>query len=75
MLVNMSIQEIEKKLQPTKSFFRVSRTSLVCVSAIKSILRNAQYTIVLSNGKKIFISRKGYRVLVDFIEKTYETKV
>lgn len=74
-LVNMSIQEIEKKLQHTKSFFRVSRTSLVCISAIKSILRNAQYTIVLSNGKKIFISRKGYRALIDFIEKVYETKV
>jgi len=74
-LVNMSLQEIEKKLQHTNSFFRVSRTSLVCISAIKSILKNTQYTVVLSNGKKIFISRRGYKALVEFIEKAYETKV
>lgn len=74
-IANVSIQEAEKKLQSTKTFFRVSRSTLVCVTAIKSILRNVQYTIVLSNEKRIFISRKGYRELVDFIEKTFETKV
>ena len=75
LVLNMSIQEIEKRLQDAKTFFRVSRTCVVCITAIKSILRNVQYTIVLTNGKKIFISRNGYRSLVDFIEKTYETQV
>lgn len=75
LLLNMSIQEVEKRLQGTKTFFRVSRSCVVCITAIKSILRNVQYTIVLTNGKKIYISRNGYRTLVDFIEKTYETEV
>ena len=75
LILNLSIQEIEKKLQDTKVFFRVSRSCLVCITAIKSILRNVKYTIVLTNGKKIFISRNGYRSLIDFIEKTYETEV
>ncbi|NCG03894.1 MAG: hypothetical protein GWO82_01005, partial [Bacteroidetes bacterium] len=63
------------KLQDTRVFFRVSRSCLVCITAIKSILRNVKYTIILTNGKKIFISRNGYRSLIDFIEKTYETEV
>lgn len=74
-LANVSIQEAEKKLKPSKTFFRVSRSTLVCITAIKSILRNVQYTIVMSNEKKIFISRKGYKALLEFIEKTFETKV
>ena len=74
-LSNTPIKEVEKKLQSTGTFFRVSRSCLVCVTAIKSILRNAQYTIVLTNGKKIFISRNGYKTLIDFMEKTFETKV
>lgn len=75
LLLNLPIQEIEKRLQNTKKFFRVSRSCVVCVSAIRSILRNVQYTIVLTNGKRIYISRNGYRSLVEFIEKTYETEV
>ena len=68
-LSNTPIKEVEKKLQSTGTFFRVSSSCLVCVTAIKSILRNDQYTIVLTNGKKIFISRNGYKTLIDFMEK------
>jgi two-component system LytT family response regulator len=74
LLVNMSLLEMEKKLAPTNTFFRVSRTALVSINEIKSILRNVKYTIILSNGKKLYISRKGYRELIEFIEKAYETK-
>ena len=74
-LSNTPIKEVEKKLQSTGTFFRVSSSCLVCVTAIKSILRNDQYTIVLTNGKKIFISRNGYKTLIDFMEKNFETKV
>jgi len=74
LLVNMSLLEIEKKLAPTNTFFRVSRTALVSINEIKSILRNVKYTVILSNEKKLYISRKGYHELIEFIEKAYETK-
>jgi len=68
-LVNMSLQEIEKKLQHTNSFFRVSRTSLVCISAIKSILKNTQYTVVLSNRKKYLSLEGDTKHLLNLLKK------
>ncbi len=73
LLINQSIFEMEQKLSSNTNFFRVSRTCIVCVSAISSILRNNKYTLILTNGKRIVIPRKGYKALIDFIEKAYET--
>lgn len=75
LLVNQTIFEMEKKFTDNNTFFRVSRTCIVCISAISSILRNNRYTLVLINEKRITISRKGYKALIDFIEKAYETKL
>lgn len=75
LLVNQTIFELEKKLTGNNAFFRVGRTCIVCISAISSILRNNRYILVLTNGKRIIISRKGYKALIDFIEKAHETKL
>lgn len=75
LLVNQGIFDMEKKLSVNNTFFRVSRTCLVCVTAISSILKNTNYTLVLTNGKRIQIPRKGYKALIEFIEKVYETSL
>ncbi|MBT5788669.1 MAG: LytTR family transcriptional regulator [Flavobacteriaceae bacterium] len=59
---------MEKKL-PQSIFFRVSRTSIVNVTAIRTIHRNVQYTLTLTNGYRIQIPRTGYKLLISFMEK------
>lgn len=71
-IVVKPLLEMEKKL-PEHIFFRVSRTSIVNIAAIRTIHRNMQYTLTLTNGYRIQIPRTGYKLLVSFIEKTYET--
>jgi len=66
--------EMEKKL-PENLFFRVSRTSIVNVTAIRTIHRNVQYTLTLTNGYRIQIPRTGYKLLISFMEKIYETTI
>jgi DNA-binding LytR/AlgR family response regulator len=69
-LVGKPLLEMEKKL-PQSIFFRVSRTSVVNVTAIRTIHRNVQYT--LTNGYRIQIPRTGYKLLISFMEKIYQT--
>ena len=63
---------MEKKL-PQSIFFRVSRTSIVNVTAFRTIHRNVQYTLTLTNGYRIQIPRTGYKLLISFMEKIYQT--
>ncbi len=72
--INQTLLQLEEKL-PKKHFFRVGRTCIINLSAIKTIHRNVQYICTLSNGHRIFMSRKGYKELIDHIEKVYETKI
>jgi DNA-binding LytR/AlgR family response regulator len=71
-LVGKPLLEMEKKL-PQSIFFRVSRTSTVNVTAIRTIHRNVQYTLTLTNGYRIQIPRTGYKLLISFMEKIYQT--
>jgi DNA-binding LytR/AlgR family response regulator len=71
-VVGKPLLEMEKKL-PQSIFFRVSRTSIVNVTAIRTIHRNVQYTLTLSNGYRIQIPRTGYKLLISFMEKIYQT--
>jgi DNA-binding LytR/AlgR family response regulator len=71
-VVGKPLLEMEKKL-PQSIFFRVSRTSIVNITAIRTIHRNVQYTLTLTNGYRIQIPRTGYKLLISFIEKTYQT--
>ena len=73
-VVGKSLLEMEKKL-PENIFFRVSRTSIVNVTAIRTIHRNVQYTLMLTNGYRIQIPRTGYKLLISFMEKIYETSI
>lgn len=75
LLVNETIFEMEKKFIPFGTFFRVSRTCIVCITAIASILRSTQYVLVLTNGKRVIIPRKGYKELIGFIEDKYQTSL
>jgi DNA-binding LytR/AlgR family response regulator len=70
--VGKPLIEMEKKL-PQSIFFRVSRTSIVNVTAIRTIHRNVQYTLTLTNGYRIQIPRTGYKLLISFMEKIYQT--
>jgi two-component system LytT family response regulator len=71
-VVGKPLLEMEKKL-PQSIFFRVSRTSIVNVTAIRTIHRNVQYTHTLTNGYRIQIPRAGYKLLISFMEKIYQT--
>jgi two-component system LytT family response regulator len=71
-IVSKPLLEMEKKL-PENIFFRVSRTSIVNIAAIRTIHRNVQYTLTLTNGYRIQIPRTGYKLLISFMEKTYQT--
>ena len=73
-VVGKPLLEMEKKL-PQSIFFRVSRTSIVNVTAIRTIHRNVQYTLTLTltNGYRIQIPRTGYKLLISFMEKIYQT--
>jgi|TARA_Y200000002_G_scaffold368173_1_gene360961 DNA-binding LytR/AlgR family response regulator len=71
-VVNKPLLEMEKKL-PENIFFRVSLTSIVNITAIRTIHRNVQYTLTLTNGYRIQIPRTGYKLLISFMEKIYET--
>ena len=73
-VVSKPLLEMEKKL-PENIFFRVSRTSIVNVAAIRTIHRNVQYTLTLTNGYRIQIPRTGYKLLISFMEKIYETTI
>ena len=71
-VVGKPLLEMEKKL-PQSIFFRVSRTSIVNVTAIRTIHRNVQHTLTLTNGYRIQIPRTGYKLLISFMEKIYQT--
>ena len=71
-VVNKPLLEMEKKL-PENIFFRVSLTSIVNITAKRTIHRNVQYTLTLTNGYRIQIPRTGYKLLISFMEKIYET--
>ena len=71
-VVNKPLLEMEKKL-PENIFFRVSLTSIVNITAIRTIHRNVQYTLTLTNGYRIQIPRTGYKLLISFMENIYET--
>lgn len=73
-VINKPLLDMEKRL-PEHVFFRVSRTSIVNVAAIQTIHRNVQYTLTLTNGYRIIIPRKGYKLLISFMEKMYETTI
>lgn len=73
-IVGKPLIEMEKKL-PENLFFRVSRTSIVNIMAIRTIHRNVQYTLTLTNGYRIQIPRTGYKLLISFMEKIYETTI
>jgi two-component system LytT family response regulator len=73
-VINHKLLQMEEKL-PKATFFRVGRTCIINASAIKTIHRNVQYICTLTNDHRIFISRKGYKELIDFVEKVYETKI
>lgn len=72
MTVNQPLVVLENKL-PNTMFLRISRTCVVNVTAITAIHRSSQYTCTLTNGYRVSISRKGYKALIPFIEKMYET--
>jgi len=74
MTVNQPLHILENKL-PGTMFLRISRTCVVNVAAIVAIHRNTQYTCTLTNGYRASISRKGYKALIPFIEKMYETSL
>lgn len=74
MTVNQPLHILENKL-PGTMFLRISRTCVVNVAAIVAIHRNKQYTCTLTNGYRASISRKGYKALIPFIEKMYETSL
>ena len=69
-LVGKPLLEMEKKL-PQSIFFRVSSNSTVNVTTIRTIHRNIQYP--LTNGYRIQIPRTGYKLLISFMEKIYQT--
>ena len=71
-VVNKPLLEMEKKL-PEKMCVRVSLTSIVNITAKRTIHRNVQYTLTLTNGYRIQIPRTGYKLLISFMEKIYET--
>ena len=73
-IVVKPLLEMEKKL-PNHIFFRVSLASIVNVKATRTVHRNMQYTLTLTNGYRIQIPRAGYKLLISFIEKTYETTI
>ena len=73
-LINQTLAQMEKKL-PNSVFHRVSRTCFVNVMAIESINRNTQYTCTLLNGHRFIIPRNGYKGLLRFMEKVYETTI
>lgn len=74
LVINLPITEVAKKL-PENAFFRTGRSCIVCINGIASIHRGSQYTLTLTNQKRIPISRKGYKMLIAHIEKVYETKL
>lgn len=74
MTVNQPLVTLESKL-PRTMFLRISRTCVVNVTAIAAIHRSKQYTCTLTNGHRVSISRKGYKELIPFIEKMYETSL
>jgi len=73
-LVSQTLMQMEEKL-PKSIFFRSGKTCIINVSAIKTIHRNVQYICTLLNDHRLILSRKGYRELIQFIEKVYQTKI
>ena len=73
-LINQTLAQMENKL-PNSVFHRVSRTCFVNVMAIESINRNTQYFCTLLNGHRFVIPRNGYKGLLRFMEKIYETTI
>lgn len=73
-LVSQTLMQMEEKL-PKSIFFRAGKTCIINVSAIKTIHRNVQYICTLLNDHRLILSRKGYRELIQFIEKVYQTKI
>jgi two-component system LytT family response regulator len=74
MLVSQTLMQMEEKL-PKSIFFRAGKTCIINVSAIKTIHRNVQYVCNLINDHRVILSRKGYKELIEFIEKVYQTKI
>ena len=50
-------------------FVKISQKILNFASAIRTIHRNVQYTLTLTNGYRIQIPRTGYKLLISFMEK------
>ncbi len=69
-VVEKPLLEIEKKLTHS-IFFRLSRTSIINVTAIQTIHRIVRYP--LTNGYRVQIPRTGYKLLISLTEKIYQT--
>lgn len=64
LVVATLLKEIEKQLE-AGHFFRISRSHVVNLTHCYEILTNGSNELLLSNGKKLKVSRSRYNELVE----------